>query len=605
VKTSLLRTLQILFRQKWLILTFFLATVVLINLASYTLPPTYVATAQFLVVPGAEQLPIYTSSGTVVDRGSPTLRTETIISEMELVHARPVIERVVDRIGLDNPNAIALGEATGPNAPRAATGFVKKVGEAIGKLNADIHNFLVDMALVNVVDPREGTIDGLQKSLSVTPVFSSNVFSVSYAYTDPRLAAMVVNTVAEEYLNYRQDVYKPPGVVDHFREQVEIRKAELDAAREHLRAYQDKYNIVNLETEIDNALRNLEDAKKGNTLSSQREQYAARLEVLRAAAPVIRDLRFEVENAQQLYERYSAKFDEVSSNAELDRAKFANVRMIETAAVDWTPVFPHRLLNLYLSIFLGILGGIGLALAANYFSDKIHAVEDIEAISLRALGSVPLLRKRRDRQNAYAAARCRSACSLIAEQLRVQGGARGLAVRGTHPGVGCSTVAIGLATSLAAESEQRVLLVDANILDPAIHHAFDADQEPPISNDPGQKLELPELIQRGDRDNLDILTAARFKLLHQSDPGVMHRLLDELSGKYTFVLVDTPPLFSSASPLKGVDGWSAILVVAARRTSIQVVRRAVDVLGRQGFAVLGAVLNKREDSLPGFLYRRL
>lgn len=602
VKTSLLRTLQVIFRHKWLIFTFFVVTVGVINLLSYTLPPVYQATAQFLVVPGSEQLPIYTSSATVTDRvPSESLHIETVVSEMQLLQTRPVMERVCDKLGLSDRSAIENGDA----APPKRSAFVTEVSDAIKSTIAGIHDLLVELELVTVVEPREAAINTLQKSLTVTPVFSSNVFTVTYMDDSPKIAATVVNAVAEAYLDYRQDVYKPPGVVDHFKDELDQRKQELEQARERLRAFQDKYQVVNLESEIDNALRLYEDAKKSGAFNQQRDQYAARLAVLREIAPEIRDLRFDVDNAQQLYERYAQKFDEVSSNAELDRSKFANVRLIEPASENTKPVFPNRLANFVLSVVLGVLGGVGLALVVNYFSDKVNVIEDVEAAAVRALGSVPLLKRRRERRRAFVAQRCRQACSLITEQLRLPEIAHGIVVRGTSPGVGCSTMAVGLAVALAESPEQRVLLVDANLQDPSLHTALDIDDVPVARTDQEGLNDIQRAVRSTEYGNLDLLTATRFEALQRSDPTVMRRLLGELAGHYDFVLVDTPPIFSSASPLKGVEGWSAILVVAARRTSIQVVRRAVDMLARQGLALAGAVLNKREDSLPGFIYRRL
>jgi hypothetical protein len=85
----------------------------------------------------------------------------------------------------------------------------------------------------------------------------------------------------------------------------------------------------------------------------------------------------------------------------------------------------------------------------------------------------------------------------------------------------------------------------------------------------------------------------------------MRTLLDV---QYDFVVVDAPPLFISPAAFalaKGMEGWGMILIIEAGRTSAQVAHRCVELIGRRGIALFGAILNKREDSLPDFLYRRL
>jgi uncharacterized protein involved in exopolysaccharide biosynthesis/Mrp family chromosome partitioning ATPase len=602
VKPSLVRTLQILFRQRWIVVNVWIVTVVIVVTASYTLPSIYTASAKFLVIPGNEQLPIFTVSSTVADRvSSNEPQSADILSEIEVLESRPVLERVVDRIRRERAQTIDTGTSAAN-----LSGPIKWLRDTVDGLSTGWHDFLVSLHLVTVPDDRERTIAALHAALKAQPVRLSNVFTVEYNAPDPTLAASVVNALAEEYLAYRRDVYKPVGIVEHFKQKLEDQKNELKAAEGRLRDYQDQYNIANLEVEIETTLRLLEDAKKNGAFNRQVDQYASRLATLRAAAPVISDLRFDVANNQTLYERYLQKYDEVSSNAELNEAKFANVRLIEPASPAPVPIFPNRLLNLLLATVLGGLGGIGVALVLNYFTNKLNTIEDVEQAGIAALGSVPRWSRRRRKSAGPAANRSEEAFSFIAEQV-IGTGATGLVLSGTGAHVGCTTVSAGLALAMSKHMDRRLLIVEADSRQPRMHQLFHVSTASQVRMASESQRDLAQIIRPTPYENVDLLAVDR-ETVEALDPARVQSLLGASARPYDIVIVDAPPLFTSATAFalaKGLKGWGVILVLEAGRTSAQVAHRAAALLERQGIALFGAILNKRENSVPGFIYRRL
>jgi Mrp family chromosome partitioning ATPase len=317
-------------------------------------------------------------------------------------------------------------------------------------------------------------------------------------------------------------------------------------------------------------------------------------------------LRFDVTNNETLYERYLQKYDEVTSNAELSDAKFANVRLIEPASPNPVPAFPHRLLNAMLAVILGGLGGIGVALAMNYFSNKLNTVEDVEAAGVLALGSVPKLLLRSKRKRVGDIDRDCEAFSLIAEQLLGRG-STGFVLSGTSLRVGCSTVSAGLVAALAKHVGRRLLIVQTDgrpvqqrnssrVIDPAIG-ARAADDERGIA----------EIIQRTSYSNVDVL-AVSAEAARDLDAAALRALLGSSLSTYDLILVDAPPIFAAPTAFalaKGMTGWGIVLVIEAGRTSAQILHRVAELVERQGITLAGAILNKREDSLPAFLYHRL
>lgn len=168
----------------------------------------------------------------------------------------------------------------------------------------------------------------------------------------------------------------------------------------------------------------------------------------------------------------------------------------------------------------------------------------------------------------------------------------------TSPGMneGKTLTAINLAISMAMEINHTVLLVDADLRQPAVHTYFDFDVEYGLSDylvddKPISKL----LIHPANFPRLVILPGGKpldnsAELLNSPK---MVRLVEELKSRYPsrIVLFDLPPLLSAADALAFapyVD--AALLVVEEGKTQVDEAKRAIGLLGST--SVIGTVLNK-------------
>ena len=89
-------------------------------------------------------------------------------------------------------------------------------------------------------------------------------------------------------------------------------------------------------------------------------------------------------------------------------------------------------------------------------------------------------------------------------------------------------------------------------------------------------------------------------------PESVRKLYSTLRNAVTLVVIDCPPVMEANETLSlaaAADG--VILVVEENRARIAVVRRARVMLERAGAKMIGVVLNKREQVIPSFLYRRI
>ena len=171
---------------------------------------------------------------------------------------------------------------------------------------------------------------------------------------------------------------------------------------------------------------------------------------------------------------------------------------------------------------------------------------------------------------------------------------------------GKTLTAVNIALTLSESYRRRVLLIDADLRRPTVHHAFGFDNIVGLADALAAKEErrLPVVeisprlsvvpAGRPSADPMEALTSSR-----------MLKILDEAASVFDWIIIDTPPvgLLPDANLLAAMlDG--AVFVVAAGRTPCAVVQKAVEALGRD--RILGVVLNRVEeaDAMPGNYYYR-
>jgi capsular exopolysaccharide synthesis family protein len=167
-------------------------------------------------------------------------------------------------------------------------------------------------------------------------------------------------------------------------------------------------------------------------------------------------------------------------------------------------------------------------------------------------------------------------------------------------GDGKTLTSTNLSLTLSESYRRRVLLIDADLRRPSVHHVFD------VKNATG----LSECLQANTERKLPLVQASPYLSLllagrPDSDPmsGLtserMRRLVREATERFDWVVIDTPPvvLLPDANLLAAMAD-AAILVIGAGKTPYKLITRAVDLLGRQ--KILGVVLNRIDrTSLAG------
>ena len=171
-----------------------------------------------------------------------------------------------------------------------------------------------------------------------------------------------------------------------------------------------------------------------------------------------------------------------------------------------------------------------------------------------------------------------------------------LGVTSPGHGEGKTLTAVNLAVSLAMETTQTVLLVDADLRNPSIHEVFGLKDCPGLADYLLDNTPVADLLVHPGIGRFVLLPGGR--AISSSTEVLtspkMLALVEEFKHRYPsrIVIFDLPPLLHTADVLAFSPYTDALLLVVEEgRTTVEEVQRAL-LLVKDSRPVLGTVLNK-------------
>jgi polysaccharide biosynthesis transport protein len=169
---------------------------------------------------------------------------------------------------------------------------------------------------------------------------------------------------------------------------------------------------------------------------------------------------------------------------------------------------------------------------------------------------------------------------------------REIVITSSVPQEGKSTVTANLALAIA-QSNQRVLLIDADLYRPLQHQIWDAKSRVGLSDVLSHQADVTTAIEEIS-PNLHLLPAGTIpnNSLALIDSARMAALIERLSANYDFVLIDTPPLTRTTEALilgKMTDG--IMFVIRPGLVDQESATYAKGLLEQSNQTVLGLVIN--------------
>jgi capsular exopolysaccharide synthesis family protein len=169
-----------------------------------------------------------------------------------------------------------------------------------------------------------------------------------------------------------------------------------------------------------------------------------------------------------------------------------------------------------------------------------------------------------------------------------------IAVTSSDAGEGKSTTSANLAVAFAQAGKQ-VLLIDANLRKPALHHIFAVSNHEGLTNVLFGQSDAADVIKLTDTDNLSVLPSGPrppnpAELLSSKR---LEELLGQIREKFDAVIIDTPSIKNMVdAQLVASQSDGVVLVVHSGKAKKEMVRKAKANLEHVKARIVGVVLNR-------------
>jgi succinoglycan biosynthesis transport protein ExoP len=271
------------------------------------------------------------------------------------------------------------------------------------------------------------------------------------------------------------------------------------------------------------------------------------------------------------------------------------VEIVDRAERPDRPVRPRVMVNIILSVVVGLGAGIGLAYFIEYLDTSVKTVDDVEKyLGLPVIGVIPQ-KVRSLAEEGPESPHAESYRVLRTNMMFANEGKRGgtFAVVSGGVGEGKSTTLFNLAY-VCAQLGDKVIVVDSDLRRPVQHTFFNMSNRFGLTNVLKQEATLEDAVKATSIPNLHFLPSGK---MPRTSVGILdtqriRTIIQDLRKTYDVVLFDSPPIVgvSDASIISSeVDG--VLLVVQYRKYPRNMSTRARRMLENVGAKVIGVVLN--------------
>lgn len=184
------------------------------------------------------------------------------------------------------------------------------------------------------------------------------------------------------------------------------------------------------------------------------------------------------------------------------------------------------------------------------------------------------------------------------------GNTQTLVIASSMPGEGKSTLATHLAISLSKMGAGRVLLMDADFRSPDQHHLFGLPMSEGLAGVLRGSVTLDEATDTSLGEQLHILTAGEIRkdLARIVSKERIEKLMQEVKGKYRFIIIDTAPVLAASETLSFAAGADGTLLCTMRDVTRQDhLQRCLRRLDLSGAKLVGTVFSGMP--IRQYLYR--
>ncbi|MGF2880419.1 polysaccharide biosynthesis tyrosine autokinase [Acinetobacter johnsonii] len=477
----------------------------------------------------------------------------------------------------------------------------------------------------------------------------TGILGLNYQGTDKTHITQVLNAILVSYSqqNIERRSAETAQTLKFLDEQLPELKQQLDVAEREFNKFRQQYNTVDVTKESELFL------TQSVTLETQKAQleqqvaeagakYTAEHPVMQqmnaqlgAINKKIGELNATLKELPDLQRRYLQLYREVEVKQQLYTAllnsyqqlriakagEIGNVRIVDTAVEPIEPIAPKKLQILILSIFLGGFLGTLLALLRNMMRSGIKDSTQIEnELDLPVYATVPRSPVQESRINILKKKKnipilaVKNSDDIAIESLRSMrtaihfalSSARNnlITISGPAPEVGKSFISTNLATILA-QSDKRVLIIDADLRRGYLHKYFNLDTQPGLTELLNGQQSLETVIRHTEVPGLSVISRGKSpanpsELLSSNQ---FKNLLEQMSEKFDHVIIDTPPVLAVTDGII-ISQYTGVNLVIARyaKTQMKELELTLNRFEQAGVKVNGFILNDIQRSSAGYGY---
>lgn len=415
------------------------------------------------------------------------------------------------------------------------------------------------------------------------------------------------------------------NALDYSQKEISLREKEIEGLKEKFRQEVAKVaatdfvdpaavsgDLIKSKIEAETELQALQ--PKVDALAEIVAKYNAEMESLPQKSLRLARLMRQREVSEKIYIMLNEKYQE-SRITEV--GQLGNVRMIDPAMPPKYPVKPKKKMNLMLGFLIGLGLGVGLAFFIDHLDNSVNTMEDVEAMNLSLLATIPYIKPERENglfdrfiedpeardinERLITHLKPKSPISESYRTLRTNitfssagKNRKTIMVTSSGPKEGKSTSISNLAITFA-QMGNKTLLIDGDLRRPMLHKLFALDKQPGLTNVLVGRQDFHEAVKQLEGvPHLDVMTCGVIppnpaELLGSER---MKELLETLKDDYDVLLIDAPPIIAVTDPsilASMVDG--VILVVRSAKAKRDAVQHAVEQLKRVEAPLLGVLLN--------------
>ncbi|HBS3700411.1 TPA: polysaccharide biosynthesis tyrosine autokinase [Klebsiella quasipneumoniae subsp. quasipneumoniae] len=473
----------------------------------------------------------------------------------------------------------------------------------------------------------------------------TGILTLSLTGDNPKLIEKIIDSITNNYLaqNISRQAAQDEKSLDFLNRQLPQVRSELDSAEDKLNLFRRQNDSVDLSLEaksvldqivnVDNQLNELTFREseisqlytkehptykalmeKRKTLQDEKAKLNKRVTAMPETQQEILRLSRDVESGRAVYMQL------LNRQQELNIAKssaIGNVRIIDNAVTEPKPIKPKKIIIVLLGIILG--GGVSVAIVILqvFLRRGIESPEQLEDLGVNVYASIPVSetfskksnqsfkRNKSKGVNEYrdGLLAIENPADLAIEAIRglrtslhfamMEARNNILMISGASPNAGKTFVSTNL-SAIIAQSNKRVLFIDADLRKGYTHKLFEVSNDNGLSDLLAGKTEITKAIKKLPVAGFDFISRGNIPpnpaelLMHER----FGKLLEWANNEYDLVIIDTPPILAvTDAAIIGNYSGTTLLVARFEMNTPKEIEVSVKRFEQSGVKVKGCIMN--------------